>query len=438
MSSSADPCPETPAGEPDSSRPSKSRPPFGNLVKVAVPAILIVALAWFGIRSVLAKQQSRPAQAAAIATVKATSGNLTLLLRVSGSTAAQDYVSVRAPIQRGWDRLGLTILNMVPSGRFVHKGEVVAQLDNQRLKDFIEDHTAELEQANLDVENLKAQQVADLGQLQQSAREAKAALDAAELDFKAEEIRTDIDREELKLAVDEARAVYAELEKDMANQKIVQQTQLRMQEITARQVEENLNHLKNDLDRFTIRAPIDGLAVAETLWRRGEQQTVQEGDDVGSGQPILKIVNPASMNVEGELNQTESTELRIGQKAVVQLDAYPGLKFSGTVYSIGAMAEGGFMENNYVRNVPVKIRINGSDPALIPDLSASADVQLSNSGPATLVPRSAVVEQNGRYAVYVKSGPAFEKRLVQVGMQGTLQDAITSGLAPGDVVRLRN
>ncbi len=436
MSTSATPRPETPADEPASPQAPQPASRIPRTAKVAGLAVAIAVLAWFGYRALAGGSNPAAARVRVAPTAKATSGSLLVALRISGSTAAQEFISVRSPVQRGRDRMAMTLQNLVPSGHYVKKGDIVAQIENQFLIDHLTDHTAELEQADLDLKKLIAQQGVDLENLRQSLRVAKASLDKAELDFRAAEIRTDIDRELLQLSVDEIRAQYEELSKDMANQEIVRKAALRIQEIGRQQQANDLQHQKNDLARFTIRAPIDGLAVAEVLWRRGEQQTIQEGDQVGSGQPILKIVNPSSMIVEAMVNQAESSVMRIGQKATVLVDAFPGMKFEGHIFSIGAIAVSGRMQNNYVRNIPVKVKINGSDPRLIPDLSASADVQLDRSEVATLIPRSAIRQEGDRPVVYVKTGDHFEKRPVKVGLQSNTQAAITSGLEPGQEVRL--
>ena len=86
------------------------------------------------------------------------------------------------------------------------------------------------------------------------------------------------------------------------------------------------------------------------------------------------------MQVEGSVNQAESSEFRVGQVAKIKFDAFPGMEFNGKVYSIGALAAGGLRSASaYIRNVPIRVKIEGSDPRLIPDLSASADVVIEKA-----------------------------------------------------------
>ncbi|MEO8131420.1 MAG: HlyD family efflux transporter periplasmic adaptor subunit, partial [Bryobacteraceae bacterium] len=191
-----------------------------------------------------------------------------------------------------------------------------------------------------------------------------------------------------------------------------------------------------DLSKFTVKAPMNGLAVMSATFRGGEMGQFQQGDRVSPGQQFMKIVNPHTMQVEATVNQSESSEFRIGQHAKIHFDAFPGLELTGKVYSIGALAVGGWRQNFYVRNVPIRLMIEGDDPRVIPDLSASADILLASAENKTLVPLSAVQNENGKTAVYVKNGVGFERREVELGLKNDSQAVVQSGLSPGDEVRL--
>jgi hypothetical protein len=89
---------------------------------------------------------------------------------------------------------------------------------------------------------------------------------------------------------------------------------------------------------------------------------------------IMKVVDLSSMQLEARVSQTDSHNFRVGQTAEIGLDAFPGLKFPGRINTIGAIATKGMWDQYYIRQVPVNIAIEGSDPRLIPDLSAWAFV----------------------------------------------------------------
>src|SRR5205823_8009147 len=106
--------------------------------------------------------------------------------------------------------------------------------------------------------------------------------------------------------------------------------------------------------------------------------------------------------------------------------AFPGLRMKGKINAVGALAIGGWRLNYYVRNIPVRIAIEGADNRVIPDLSASADVLLHQADEAVMVPREAVQEEDGKPVVYVKQEGIFTPREIQIGELNNTKIAVIS------------
>ena len=372
-----------------------------------------------------------------VRTAKVASGPLQRTVRIAGQTSARRFASIMVPTFRGSDSgRDLTLMNVVKAGSFVKTGDLLAELDAQTLKDHIDDIEDQMRQAENDVLKKKAEQDVELGALGQNLKVAKADLDRARLDLKAAEVRTPIERELLQLSVDEADAAYQQLQGDMDRKKTADRSELRMLEIAVAKVRIHRNNHAGDLKRFQIKATMEGLVVMNQVFRGGEMRQVQEGDQVHPGMPFMKIVDPRSMQVEALVSQADSSEFRLGQAATIGLDAFPGLRFSGKVYSLGAMAVKGIWDTYYIRNVPVRLTIEGADPRLIPDLSAWAHVHMELQDNATIVPAEAVQSEGGRPLVYVKTGAGYQPRTIEIGLRTPTQIGILSGVQPGEEVAL--
>lgn len=415
-------------------RPGKSKKIVFFLALIAVGAGILYFL------NSLEKKKAQAAAAAQATVTRVTSisrGDIEVKLRLNGVTTARNSVVITAPRLRGrgLDR-GMNILKLAPAGKFVKKGDVVAELDAQTLRDRIDDDVATLRDRENEVEKRKVQLELDMENLRQSLRVAKAEMDKARLDLKASEIRTPVDREILTLAVEEAEARHKQLSADVAQKELSQKADLRITEINYILQKRDVDKLLRDLERFVFHAPMDGMVVMMTNFRPGgDQQQIQEGDTVNPGQPFMRIVDTSSMQVEGTINQTESSLFRIGQQASVGLDAFPGAQFPAKVFSIGALAAGGWRQQYYVRNVPVRVEMLKVDTRVIPDLSASADVALEREENVLIAPASAVVYEKGKPVVYVKSANGFERRDVQVGLNNGQQIALLDGVKEGEQVR---
>jgi hypothetical protein len=152
---------------------------------------------------------------------------------------------------------------------------------------------------------------------------------------------------------------------------------------------------------------------------------------------FLKVMDTSQMQIEGEINQAESENFRIGQTATVGLDAFPGRTYKGRIASIGALAKAGGFQSGFVRKIPVRILIENSDDRVIPDLSAHADVVVTRTENATQIPRAAVFSEAGKPIVYVKKGEKYERRSVELGLRSNIDIAVLSGLSAGETVALQ-
>jgi hypothetical protein len=125
-----------------------------------------------------------------------------------------------------------------------------------------------------------------------------------------------------------------------------------------------------------IHSPLDGVVVLNTIWKEGVMGEVQEGDQVRPGVPFMQVVNPSAMQVRVLANQQDFPRLQIGQAAKVRLDAYPEMVFPARIEQLAPIGErGSFSEK--VRVFAVIVSIEGTDPKLMPDLSAAVDVDSS-------------------------------------------------------------
>lgn len=372
-----------------------------------------------------------------VKSAKAAEGPLVRTIRVSGQTAAINYVNITAPIPRGPESSErMVIQTMVPSGTMVKKGQVVAALDAQGLKDHIDDLGETVRQAEADVDKRRAEQQIELENYRQTLRLAKADWEKAKLDAQASEVKTDVERELLQLAVEQTDAKYKQLTADLKYRDSANAAELRVLELTAARHREHRSRHMHDLEAYTVHSPMDGLAVAQSTWRGGELKQVQEGDQVYAGTLFMKVVNPNTMQVEARINQAESNLFRLNQPVKVRVDAFSGLELPGHIESIGAIAASGWGSNYFIRSIPLVVKIDAIDSRVIPDLSASADVQLAQRAKAVQIPRAAVVEEEGKTFAFVRGAVGFRKRPITLGLETPTMVEVKDGIKADEEVRL--
>lgn len=405
---------------------------WGSLVVALVAGV--VGWRWYS------NSQEEAARAAAptIRTARARMGQLHQNVRLNGITTARNFMNVTAPKLTGPEgNRPMVILKMQPSGTFVKKGQIVLEIDGQTLQDHVDDIHADVIQAESDIVKRRAEHALDLENLQQSIRVAKAEMDKYVFEGKAKELRPTVDQELIELSTQEAKAKYDQLVKEVEIKKQQQAAEVKILEFTMQRHMRHRDRHKADLKKFVVTAGMDGMAVVQTMFRGGEFDTLKAGDQVAAGQLTLKVVDPKSMQVEASINQSQATDFRLGQTASISLDAFPGLNFRGKIYSVGALAVAGGRAQNFIRTIPVRVTIDAADPRLIPDLSAAADVLIAKEEEKTvLIPRSAILEADGKTVVYVKQGNNFVAKEVKTGAMNPTQAAVVSGLGDGEEVAL--
>ena len=90
--------------------------------------------------------------------------------------------------------------------------------------------------------------------------------------------------------------------------------------------------------------------------------------------------------------------------------------------------------SNKVRTFIVLVAVNGSHPKLMPDLTASLDVQIERLPNALVVPRDSIGSDGEQTFVNVERGGRFDRQNVTVGAVNTHEAVVTGGLAEGVVV----
>ncbi|WP_031496613.1 efflux RND transporter periplasmic adaptor subunit [Bryobacter aggregatus] len=337
----------------------------------------------------------------------------------------------------GGGDFNLVLQNLVKPGSMVRKGQTVAEFDRQFMLTRLDDYNATVATAKAQLAQQKANLELARYTHNQNIEKAKAALDKAKLDMRTIPVLSQIDAERARLSLEEATAQY---QQQLAEGKFIdaqEKAQLKYAELEFKALEMELRRAEQNAERMISKATIDGMTVMQNIFRGSEFAQIQEGDQLYPGQFFMQVVDPNSMIINAVVNQVDGERLRMGQKARIRFDAYPGLEVPAHIVSIAAVPKSGGMRATYVREIPVLLRIDKMDPRIIPDLSCSVDVVLAEDAEATIAPLAGVFEdeRTGKKFVYVKQGEAWNRREIEVGLESYLVASV-KGLKTGEVIAL--
>jgi membrane fusion protein, multidrug efflux system len=294
-------------------------------------------------------------------------------------------------------------LEAAASGREIAEHDLEQRRSEQRSKESaVAGAEAGLRAAEADFERarLDRDRTAELFRAQLVARQD---FDHAEAAFKNTQAMVEVARHKLAQTRDDAgqaqSAVHAQTAAvAQARQRVAQaqaavgtatgqRQQVKVREATVEAArgrlqlaEANFEQARLNLEYTTIRAPVGG---------RITKKTVEVGQVVPVGQPLLSIVDLDDVWVLANYKETELTHVRQGQRVIVSVDTYPGAVFKGRVDSIQGGSGAVFSllppENatgNYVKvvqRIPVKIVLapgENSRHLLVPGMSVVPTIAL--------------------------------------------------------------
>jgi HlyD family secretion protein len=165
-----------------------------------------------------------------------------------------------------------------------------------------------------------------------------------------------------------------------------------------RRTEGSLSQTRDQLAKTIIYAPMDGTISAQSS-EVGERVV---GTGSFAGTEIMRVADLSNMELRVRVNENDIVNVKLGDRAVIAIDAYPGRKFTGTISEIGSSAQGGSAASQLaalsddVTNFLVRIRVADPGVQLRPGMSATADIETRTVENVVSVPiQSVTVRASG-------------------------------------------
>lgn len=406
----------------------RSRWPIWLLMGAVAALLALVVLPRFHTRAASGSSQRLET------TARATRRDFAPLLRLNGTTqAAHSYAAV-TPLLEGAQIGALVITRLVASGAHVKVSDVLVEFDAQaQVRDYLDKQNTFV---SLTAQVAQKQAEEDIARSKDDSalKQAEGDLHRAELEVQKNEIVSRIDAEKNEQALEEAQATLKQLRETYDHKRKSAAAAMRILELQRDRARKAMQYAQANSSRMTLRSPMEGVAVFNTIWLGERMRTVELGDSVQPGVPILQVVDPSKMEVRSEVNEVDVSRLWIGQRAHIRLDAYPGLVLPGVLQELSPLGHSGQFSNT-VRKFAARFQVQGEDPRLLPDLSAAIDFDLGEQKGTLVVPRDAVRVESGAEWVYRQTTTGFEKRAVKVASRSDDEVAVASGLVEGDVVK---
>ncbi len=200
-----------------------------------------------------------------------------------------------------------------------------------------------------------------------------------------------------------------------------------------------LQEAKKELKQTEIIAPAPGMVVHREDYRNGQRRKPRVGDILVKNQPLIDLPDLSSMIVKTRVREVDLFKIQIGKKATIEVDAYPHLKFSGTISSIGVLAMADLGRPAEEKYFEVRIALDESDPCLRPGMTTRVVIHAQQAENALTVPLHALFDEHKQtFCYFACSQNQFEKREIKLGISNEQWAEVKEGLQEGDCVCLMN
>lgn len=292
---------------------------------------------------------------------------------ITGSIQPERRADLRAEVS------AVVLQVLKENGDQVRKGDLLVLLDNTAIRD-------------------------SLASAEESARAAAQSADQAERQFQRMKTLQSQGMTSMQ-ALDDAETRRNNAQSDLVA--------ARARVVSARQ----------QLQRTEVRAPFDGVV---------SDRKASVGDTAQVGKELVKVIDPASMRLEGLVSSDRMGEIKPGQQVIFHINGFGQQEFRGKVRRVDASA------NAATRQLEVLVGFDGSDPPKVAGLYAEGFVATSGKQ-ALMLPEASLVREGDSAYVWRVKGSTLGKVKVTLGERDPRSGefVVLAGLGEGDQVLRR-
>jgi len=232
--------------------------------------------------------------------------------------------------------------------------------------------------------------------------------------------------------LDRLRRLYA---KGFAARQDVESAE-RQVELYRTQIEDRkaaISMLEAKQARTMIVSPINGVVTRKLAEEGGVVPTREMTLPGGPGQStaIAELAELGSLEFQADVDQADIAKIRIGQTAVVDIDAFSGRTFAATPRAI---AEASTPDPANRVRYAVKLAVRSGHDALQIGMTGSARFVIAKKAQVLTVPVSVTLQQGDEEFVFVVKDGKASLRKIKTGLRSEDAVEVVSGVAPGDLV----
>jgi multidrug efflux pump subunit AcrA (membrane-fusion protein) len=355
-------------------------------------------------------------------------------LSEQGAVKAVNSISISAPTI-SYRYGSLKIAKIVEDGKEVEKGDTIMIFDPSEIKRAIIQAEQQLEIAQAEYDKLKSTQQSEIEDLEADLELARISQEISNINFKIATYEPEATKKEIKLKLESATIALNRAQEQIENKKVIHKEDLLQKSLTIRQLTSTLAEANTSMNSLFVVSPAKGITIKEMNWNTDQKWAV--GDQPYSGSKIIELPDLSEMRAEVKINEVDVSKLIPGQKVEIRPDAYSDSIYTGKVESVANLAQNKDYKTK-IKIFPVQIRIAGQSKTLLPGLTVSCKIIVSEIPDVLYIPLEALFNEQAMDYVYLKSGSGFKRHDIKTGAINTDYAIVTEGLNENDLIALSN
>jgi len=275
----------------------------------------------------------------------------------------------------------MTLTRIVRNGATVAKGDVIAEFDPLEQIDQARQSAAKYDDLSHQVRQRAADNAANAERRRLEREQADADLAKARLDVSKASVVGDIEAQQNTIRLAKAEAKIESLRRTQPQEERADQAALRILELQRDRQRAAQDRSRANIEKLRVKAPLSGMVALSTFFNNGSMVRPQVGDQLYRNNLLLNIFDPGEMLVRVNVAEPDGALLRPGLNAKVYVDAYPDMTLGARFVAASPVAASAALGRG-VKTFMAVFRLDGSDPRLMPDLSAAIVFDRSERFPA--------------------------------------------------------
>jgi HlyD family secretion protein len=349
-----------------------------------------------------------------------------------GNVEAVNSISVSAPTV-SYRYGALKIAKIVEDGEEVNKGDTIMIFDPSEIKRAIIQAEQQLEIAKAEYEKLKSTQQSEIEDLEADLELARISQEISKINFETSVYEPEATKKEIKLKLESATIALNRAMEQIENKKVIHREDLIQKSLTIKQLTNTLAEANRSLNSLFVVSPANGIVIKEENWSTGQKWAV--GDQPWSGSQIIELPDLSAMRAEVKINEVDVSKIMPGQRVEIRPDAYSDSVYSAKVESVANLAQNKDYKSK-IKIFPVQISISGQSKKLLPGLSVSCRIIVSELPDVIFIPLESLFKDQASEYVYLRSGKGFKRRDIKTGAINTDFAIVKEGLKENEVIAI--